>query len=55
MQLPSESNEFTYQNIKTVYYSLLSMKHLAQQMQVLGPQGIRKCKTLNKLKTKIKS
>ena len=47
--LRSESNHFTRQNVKTVYYGLLSIKHLAPQIWELVPQNIRKCKTLNNL------
>ena len=55
LNLRSESNHFTRRNIKTTYYGLLSIKHLAPQVWELVPQGIRKCKTLNEFKTKIKS
>ena len=53
--LRSESNHFTCRNVKTTYYGLLSIKHLAPQIWELVPQSIRKCKTLNEFKTKIKS
>ena len=53
--LRSESNHFTHRNVKTTYYDLLSMKYLAPQISELVPQSIRKCKTLNEFKTKIKS
>ena len=53
--LRSESNHFTRRNVKTTYYGLLSIKHLAPQIWELVPQSIRKCKTLNEFKTKIKS
>ena len=53
--LRSESNPFTRRNIKTTYYGLLSLKHLAPQIWELVPQSVRKCKTLNTFKTKIKS
>ena len=55
LNLRSESNHFTRRNIKTTYYGLLSIKHLAPQVWELNPQSIRKCKTLNEFKTKIKS
>ena len=51
----SESNYFTRRNVKTSYYGLLSIKHLAPQIWELVPQSVRKCKTLNESKTKIKS
>ena len=51
----SESNHFTRRNAKTTYYRLLSIKHLAPQIWKLVPESIRKCKTLNEFKTKIKS
>ena len=54
-KLRSESNHFTRRNVKTTYYGLLSIKHRAPQIWELVPQSIRKCKTLNELKTKIKS
>ena len=47
--LRSESNHFTRQNVKTAYYGLLSIKHLAPQLWELVPQNVRKCKTLNNL------
>ena len=50
-----ESNHFSRQNVRTIYYGLLSVKHLGPQIRGLVPQGIRKCKTLNELKTKVKS
>ena len=53
--LRSEANHFTRRNVKTTYYDLLSMKYLAPQIWELVPQSIRKCKTLNEFKTKIKS
>ena len=53
--LRSDSNHFTRRNVKTNYYGLLSIKHLAPQIWELVPQSIRKCKTLNEFKTKIKS
>ena len=53
--LLSESNHFTRRNVKTTYYDLLSIRHLAPQIWELAPQSIRKCKTLNEFKTKIKS
>ena len=46
--LRSESNHSIRRNVKTTRYGLLSIKHLT-------PKGIRKCKTLNEFKTKIKS
>ena len=52
--LRSESNHFTRRNVKTIYYVLLSIKHLAPQIWELIPQSIRKCKALNEFKTKIK-
>ena len=45
--LRSESNHFTRRNIKTTYYGLLSIKHLAPQLSELVPQCVRKSKTLN--------
>ena len=53
--LRSESNHFTRRNVKTTYYGLLSIKHLAPQILELVPYSVGKCKTLNELKTKIKS
>ena len=51
----SESNHFTRRNVKTTYYGLSLMKHLAPQIWELVPQSLRKCKTLNEFKTNIKS
>ena len=45
--LRSESNHFTRRNVKTTYYGLSSMKHLAPQIWELVPQSLKKCKTLN--------
>ena len=53
--LRSESNHFTRRNVKTTYYGLLSIKHLALQIWEHVTQSIRKCKILNEFKTKIKS
>ena len=53
--LRSESNHFTCRNVRTNYYGLLSIKHLAPQIWELVPQSIRKCKTLKEFKTKIES
>ena len=53
--LRSESNHFTRRNVKTTYYGLSSVKHLAPQIWELVPQTLKKCKTLNEFKTKIKS
>ena len=53
--LRSESNHSARRNVKTTYYGLLSIKHLASQIWELVPQSIRKNKTLNEFKTKIKS
>ena len=53
--LRSESNYYTRRNFKTTYFGLLLIKHLALQIWELVPQSIRKCKTLNEFKTKIKS
>ena len=53
--LRSESNHFTRRNVKTAYYGLSSIKHLAPQIWKLVPQSLKKCKTLNEFKTKIKS
>ena len=52
--LRSESNHFTRRNVKTTYYGLLSIKHLAPQMWELVSQSLRKRKTLNEFKTNIK-
>ena len=54
-KLRSESNHFTRRNVRTTYYGHLSVKHLAPQIWELIQQSIRKCKTLNEFKTKIKS
>ena len=58
----SESNHFTRGNVKrlltrqkTLYYGLSIIKHVAPQIWGLVPQSLRKSKTLNKFKTKIKS
>ena len=53
--LRSESNHFTRRSVEITYYGLLSIKHLAPQIWKLVPQSVRKCKTLNEVKTKIKS
>ena len=53
--LRSESNHFTRRNVKTTYYGLSSIKHLAPPIWELVPQSLKKCKTLNEFKTKIKS
>ena len=53
--LRSESNHFTRRNVKTTYYGLSSIKHLAPQIWELVLQRLKKCKTLNEFKTKIKS
>ena len=53
--LRSESNQMLRRNVKTTYYGLLSVEHLAPQISELAPQSLRKCKTLNEFKTKIKS
>ena len=53
--LRSELNYFTRRNLKTTYYGALSIKHLAPQIWELVPLSVRKCKALNKFKTKIKS
>ena len=45
--LRSESNHYARQNVKTTYYGLLSIKHLAPQIWELVPQSIRKRKTLS--------
>ena len=48
--LRSESNHFTRRNVKTTYYGLSSIKHLAPQIWELVPQSLKKCKTLNESK-----
>ena len=53
--LQSESNHFTRRNVKTSYYGLSSIKYLAPQTWELVPQSLKKYKTLNEFKTKIKS
>ena len=53
--LRSESNHFTRRNVKTTYYGLSSIKHLAPQIWEHVPQSLKKCKTLNEFKTKIKT
>ena len=53
--LQSESNHFKRRNVKTSYYGLSSIKHLAPQIWEFVQQCIRRCKTLNEFKTKIKS
>ena len=53
--LRSESKHITRRNVKTTYYGLLSIKHLAPQLWEIVPQSVRKCKTLNGFKTKTKS
>ena len=53
--LRSDSNHFTRRNVKTNYYGLSSSKHLAPEIRKLVPQSLRKCKTLNEFRTKIKS
>ena len=53
--LRSESHLFIRRTVKTTYHGLLSIKHLAPQIWELVLQSIRKCKTLNEFKTKIKS
>ena len=53
--LRSELNHFTRRNVKTTYYGLSSIKHLAPQVWELVPQSFKKCNTLNEFKTKIKS
>ena len=50
--LRSESNHFTRRNVKTTYYGLSSIKHLASQ---IWEQSLKNCKTLNEFKIKIKS
>ena len=45
--LRSESNHLTRLNVKTKYYGLLSIKHLAPQMWEFVPKSDRKCTTLN--------
>ena len=42
-----------HQNVKTTYYGLSSIKHLAPQIWELVPQSLRKWKTLNQLKTRL--
>ena len=53
--LRSESKHITRRNVKTTYYGLLSIKHLAPQLWEIVPQSVRKCKTLDGFKTKTKS
>ena len=53
--LRSESNHFTRRNVKTTYYGLSSIKRLAPQIWELVPQSLKKCRTLNEFKTKVKS
>ena len=56
--LRSESNHLTRRNVKTTYYGLSSIKHLAPQIWGLAPNMgtcLKKCKTLNEFKTKTKS
>ena len=53
--LRSESNHFTRRSVKTTYYGLSSIKHLAPQIWEFVPQSLKKCKTLSEFKTKIKS
>ena len=53
--LPSESIHFTRRNVKTTYYGLSSIKYLAPQIWELVPKSLKKCKTLNEFKNKIKS
>ena len=53
--LRSESNQFTSRIVKTTYYGLSSIKYLASQIWELVQESVRKCKTLNEFKTKIKS
>ena len=53
--LRSESNQFTSRIVKTTDYGLSSIKYLASQIWELVQESVRKCKTLNELKTKIKS
>ena len=53
--LRSESNHFTCRNVKTAYYDLLSIEYLAPQIWEFVPKSMRKCKTLNESKSKIKS
>ena len=45
--LQSESNHFIRRNVKTTYFGLLSIKHLAPQIWKLDPQSVRKFNTLN--------
>ena len=49
--LRSESNHFTHRNVKTTYFGLSSIKHLAPQIWELVPRSLKKCKTLNEFKT----
>ena len=51
----SESNHFTRRYVKTTYYGLSSVKHLAPQIWELVPQSLKKFRTLNEFKSKIKS
>ena len=44
--LRSESNHFTRRNVKTTYYGLSSIKHLAPQIWELVPQSLKKCKNV---------
>ena len=44
--LQLESDHVTRRNVKTTYFGLLSIKHLAPQIWKLDPQSIRKFKTL---------
>ena len=44
IQPTAKSNHFTHRNVKTTYYGLLSIKHLAPQIWELVPQSVRKCK-----------
>ena len=53
--LQSESNHFTRGNVKTTYYGLLSIKHLALKIWKPVPQSVRKYNTLNEFRAKIKS
>ena len=53
--LRSESHHFTRRNIKTTYYDLFSIMHLAPEIWEVVPQSVRKCSTLKEFKTKIKS
>ena len=45
--LRSESNHFARRNVKTTYYGLSSIKHLAPQIWELILQSLKKCKPLN--------